>query len=308
MREKSWKCGQGWISVRHKCYTDPSTGKINYREVKNPKTGKIKTVKVGIDYETYRRERAATIKKLGQLTRYKKSGLEPTNLRDLQLLSDTFDLRDRSRNKHDRIRNQKITKESLKSGKLIKSDWEKIPVAKGSKDKSADILRSPFSIGKKYSDVLYKVGDNKILMTANEMNSFDKTRIIEESNLLDIFKANKIDFNKIEPIFYNVNFKVNDNYSSFNENIIPLKNQNRIKTSIKITQAAAKAHNQILDSLPDFSILSNKPLISDGKGLSREKLYLRIGYGTLIKDKYHISQAMVKIGQKVYPLAKKIKR
>lgn len=308
MKEKSWKCGDSWISIRHKCYVDPLTGKTNYQKIKNPKTGRTKTVKVAVDYETYRKERAAALKKVGRLIRSNPSNLKPTD-RELKLFNEVFDLRDKSRNKFIKDKNQKILNKSLKSAKLIKSDWKQISDFTSPKDRSADIMRSPVQVGKRSNKTLYKVGDNRIFMEAVEAGDFSrsKKKILEETNLLDIFKAQKVDFDAVKPRFYNVGFKVNNSYS-YDGDIVRLENKSIIQTNIKITQAAAKAHNQILESLPDFSVLYNHPYLSDNKGLSREKLYRRIGYGTLDKSKSNIFQSLVKIGNKTYPLLRKIKK
>ena len=307
MRETSWKCGDSWIPVTSKCYKDPVTGEVNTRKVKNPKTGRVKTVKVGVDYKTYRRERAEAFKKVNKLIRSNPNNKKPTP-RELKLFNDVFDLKERSRSKFVRDKNQKLLNNSLKAGKSIDPSWRDVPVSKGARDRSADMLRSAFKPTRAYSDAVYKVGENVVDLDAVQFAGRTKAKIIRETNLLDIFKAKKIDFDAVDPDFYNVNFKVNDYYSASSSKIKPLEGKSLIQTNIKITQAAAKAHSQVAESLPDNSILYNTPFLSDGKGLGREKLYRRIGYGTLEKTGTGISQAMVKIGKKIYPLAKKIKK
>jgi len=304
-REKSWKCGKVFISIRHKCYTDPKTGKVNYKKIVNPKTGRTNRVKVGIDYNTYRKQRSAAIKRLGQIRRGKVSGLgRQAKLEELLLTNDVYSLKDRTRVKNARIRDRRLLKESLKSAKTINQDWKKIPHSYSMQSKNGQIVRSHLERGiKGYGDVTYKIGKNRIDMIADQSDTLDY--LLEKTNIRDLFKAKKLDFDKIKPPIFDINTKVNGVFASDNADIIPLANKNFVQTNIKVVQAATKAHNQILDSLPDIAIAHNSPFMVDGKGLAREKLYNRLGYGTVLKNKHITRQALVKIGKKIYPLARK---
>jgi len=304
-REKSWKCGKVYISIRHKCYTDPKTGKVNYKKVINPKTGRTNRVKVGLDYNTYRKQRTAAVKKIGQIRRNNGRITSKDYSREIQLKGETYALRDRTRKKHGRIRNRRLLKNTLK-GKTINQDWQKIPTWS---DKPDAIVRSSVRkswLGERNYSVAYEIGENKIKMKANRLyGGFVLDDLRSKTNIEDLFKAKNLDIDKIKPKVFNLSFTANRGYGVNEVDIIPLKNKSLTQTKIKITQAITKAHSQVVDTLPDISIAYNTPFLSDGKGLVREKLYKRVGYGTIKKQKNHISQAMVKIGKKIYPLAKK---
>lgn len=65
-KERGWRCGQSFISWRSKCYKDPKTGKVKYQTITNPKTGRKRKVKIGLDYKEYQKQRKEAIKKQGK--------------------------------------------------------------------------------------------------------------------------------------------------------------------------------------------------------------------------------------------------
>ena len=65
-KEKGWRCGNSFISYRAKCYKNPKTGKIAYKTVTNPKTGRKNRVKVGLNYTEYQNARKKAVQKQGK--------------------------------------------------------------------------------------------------------------------------------------------------------------------------------------------------------------------------------------------------
>ena len=312
-KETSWRCGGAYIPITSNCYKDPVTGKTNYRKLTDPKTGRVKTVKVPISYKTYRQERTAAVKTLGKARRMLddlSSSRYPKDLtqKEYVLTRHRTDLASRTRKKHARIGYPKYLKAIRNQGKIIKDDWRKIPIRQDALDFSPEVSRSSsVRFQGTSSGVLYNVGTNAVVVGTREMDSSIAETIKRDSNLFDVLKANKIDPREFGEVnFYDETALVNGSVDANHAFIKPIRGKSLVETKIKISTAAAKAHDQILDSLPDLSVLRNRPYTSDGKGLSRAKLYKRIGYGTVKTRGNDITQVLVKIGNKTFPLAKKL--
>ncbi len=107
-KEKGWHCGNSYISVRAKCYTNPKTGKkLGSKYVINPKTGRRNKVRIGLNYREYQKARTKAIKKKG--------GGGKLNQFEQRLIEDTKKLATRTRKKKQRsldAKNKRIAKKN----------------------------------------------------------------------------------------------------------------------------------------------------------------------------------------------------
>ena len=103
-----------------------------------------------------------------------------------------------------------------------------------------------------------------------------------------------------------ISWSVNDSFSNISDDEIYQESgledmsMSQIKRAIAIN--AKHAVMQLLDSLPNGSILFNEPVTDDGKGKRRKSIYERFGFGPVIGDSGY--QFAVKINDRLYPLGK----
>lgn len=206
-----------------------------------------------------------------------------------------------------------VQKQKDRNTKPVKTDYRKIPQWNRKDKKSGKIYKVEFNQWREKTEAIYVTGTNIIrasLNTGEGMRAETIKTLSESSNLNDVLKSKKITIKDVGDNIYNSSFVVNDEMNTNKVKTKKIKGKSDRELKLKIAQAAKYANQEILDKIPNYSIITNSPYTGDGKGQARKKIYERHGFGTYSETKKYgqeeeILQAMIKIDDEFYPIGRK---
>lgn len=227
---------------------------------------------------------------------------DPTKMTQAQRLLESL----KNRPEKNPIREEDPPKEQESSPKVkgvgVKKTFKEVPDKFESE--GGEIVRVTSDDDKGSPVAMYLVGENSIAASASIEENLRGASISrkeamikrEGGNIESILKEAGKTLEDVGDV-YTFAFTVNNRLDS--KPLESVEGLSERELAVRVGNAAKLSSMEVLDSIPDGSIIVNDPWKKDGKGDSRAKVYKRAGFNG---PSDWAGQTAIKFGDKIYPL------